>query len=124
MKQPMFQARLKRDKDGFPVLLPGHTMFTSTGDRAWIQGRADTMENLAHMLVRQLQGPVQDATGLTGHYDFTLKWLPGNNRPDADPGLTLDGAAVATRLDVTPYEGFGGSSGGGPRGKNADGELS
>jgi uncharacterized protein (TIGR03435 family) len=25
------------DKDGFPVLLPGHTMFTSTGDHQWIR---------------------------------------------------------------------------------------
>ena len=82
----------KVDKDGFPVLLPGRTMMTSTGDRAWIQGSADTMEHLARMLAGQLDSPVQDKTGLTGNYDFTLKWLPGNNRSDADPGLTMEGA--------------------------------
>jgi uncharacterized protein (TIGR03435 family) len=44
------------------------------------------------MLAGQLQAPVQDATGLTGKYDFTLKWVPNMLRPDADPGLGLEGA--------------------------------
>ncbi len=91
---------VKLDKDGFPVLIPGNTMSTSTGDRAWIQGSADTMEHFARMLASQLQAPVQDATGLAGKYDFTLKWSPGNNRPDADPGMTLEGA-LPSQLGLT-----------------------
>jgi uncharacterized protein (TIGR03435 family) len=85
-------VKVKLDKDGFPVLLPGNTTSTSTGDRAWIQGSADTMDHLAGLLAIQLQAPVQDATGLSGKYDFTINWTPGNNRPDADPGMTLEGA--------------------------------
>jgi uncharacterized protein (TIGR03435 family) len=88
------------DKDGFPVLLPGHTMFTSTGDHQWIEASADTMEHLAQMLAGQLQAPVQDATGLTGKYDFTLKWLPNILRPDSDPGLGLEGA-LPSQLGLT-----------------------
>jgi len=93
-------AEMKLDKDGFPVLLPGHTALTSTGTRITIQGSADTMEHLGQLLAGQLQGPVQDATGLTGKYDYTLKWLPGNSGPDADPGLTLEGA-LPSQLGLT-----------------------
>ncbi len=75
-------------------------MFTSTGDHYWIQSSADTMEHLAQMLASQLQAPFQDATGLTGKYDFTLKWLPNSLRPDADLGLSLE-AALPEQLGLT-----------------------
>jgi uncharacterized protein (TIGR03435 family) len=88
------------DKDGFPVLRRGQTMFTSTGNRAQIRSSADTMEHLAQMLSGQLQAPVQDATGLTGHYDFTMKWIPGTLRPEDDPGLSLE-SALPQQLGLT-----------------------
>jgi uncharacterized protein (TIGR03435 family) len=88
------------DKDGFPVLSPGQTMFVSTGNRAQIRSSADTMEHFAGTLAGQLQAPVQDATGLTGHYDFTMNWIPGNLRPEDDPGLTLE-IALPQQLGLT-----------------------
>jgi uncharacterized protein (TIGR03435 family) len=88
------------DKDGFPVLRPGYMGFRSTGNRAQIQSSADTMEHFATMLTGQLAAPVQDATGLAGYYDFTLKWVPGIPRPEDDPGLTLEGA-LPSQLGLT-----------------------
>jgi uncharacterized protein (TIGR03435 family) len=88
------------DKDGFPVLLPGHTIYKSTGDHASIQASADTMEHLAQMLAGQLQAPVQDATGLTGKYDYTLRLIPGTPRPEDDPGLSLE-SALPQQLGLT-----------------------
>lgn len=88
------------DKDGFPVLLPGQTMYKSTGNHAQIQSSADTMEHFATMLAGQLQAPVQDATGLTGRYDFTLKWIPGTLKAEDDPGLSLE-SALPQQLGLT-----------------------
>jgi len=40
-----------------------------------------SMENLSRLLSLQLRRPVIDKTGLTGNYDFTLKWAPDQNTP-------------------------------------------
>jgi len=52
------------------------------------------MSMFADVLSRQLGRPVVDKTGLTGKYDFTLKWTPEEHEgqmfkgagPGADPG--------------------------------------
>jgi uncharacterized protein (TIGR03435 family) len=91
---------LKRDAEGFPVLIPGRTMYAMAMDHARLQGAGETMTHFASTLAGQLSAPVTDATGLTGKYDFTLKWLPGNLRPDDDPGLSLE-AALPSQLGLT-----------------------
>jgi uncharacterized protein (TIGR03435 family) len=95
-----FPADLKRDADGFPVLLPGRTMYAIGMGHASLQGVGETMEHFASTLAGQLGAPVTDATGLTGKYDFKLRWLPGNIRPDDDPGMSLE-SAITQQLGLT-----------------------
>jgi uncharacterized protein (TIGR03435 family) len=48
-----------------------------------------TLQPLVEQLSMQLGRSVVDKTGLTGHYDFTLKWTPAEKQPDV---LEQDGA--------------------------------
>jgi len=98
--EPSFAGGLKKDDEGFPVLPPGHTMYAIAMNRARLQGVGETMEHFASTLAGQLNAPVVDSTGLTGKYDFTLKWLPGNLRPEDDPGLSLE-SALPIQLGLT-----------------------
>lgn len=91
---------LKRDDEGFPVLPPGQTMYAFAMNHARLQGASETMEHFASTLAGQLNAPVVDATGLIGKYDFVLKWIPGNLRPEDDPGLTLE-SALLQQLGLT-----------------------
>jgi bla regulator protein blaR1 len=97
---PSFAGGIKRDDEGFPILTPGHTMYAIAMDHARLQGVSETMEHFAATLSGQLSAPVTDATGLTGKYDFTFQWLPGNLRPDDDPGLSLE-SALPQQLGLT-----------------------
>ena len=45
-------------------------------ERGLIAGQAIPVAYLAHELTQQLGRMVVDKTGLTGKYDFTLKWTP------------------------------------------------
>jgi uncharacterized protein (TIGR03435 family) len=51
------------------------------------------MTGLANTLSGLLGNPVQDETGLTGMYDFTLEWMPDSA---AQPG---DGALLTALQD-------------------------
>jgi uncharacterized protein (TIGR03435 family) len=54
-----------------------------------ISGRQTEMSTLIYFLSVQLGRPITDETGLTGKYDFTLKWDPdGPDLPD-DGGVPL-----------------------------------
>lgn len=97
---PAWLNGTKKDGEGFPVPPPGVTMYVSTGDRATLQGAGETMEQLTSTLAGQLSAPVKDATGLTGKYDFTLRFIPGSLRPDQDPGLNLE-SALPQQLGLT-----------------------
>jgi uncharacterized protein (TIGR03435 family) len=91
---------LKKDDDGFPVLPPGHTTYAFAMNHARLQGAGETMEHFVSTLTGQLSAPVVDVTGLTGKYDFTLKWIAGNLRPEDDPGLSLE-SALPQQLGLT-----------------------
>ena len=80
-------GRLERDRDGFPILSGGMTMAIVHG-HARIRSDHQTMEWFARMLSGQLQGPVVDATGLKGKYDFVLSWSFEDN--NAAGGSQLD----------------------------------
>jgi uncharacterized protein (TIGR03435 family) len=84
---------VKKDEDGFPVIPdedPRPMMSAIDGPR-WVQrfGRR-TMEQLAHYVETLVDRPVNDATGLTANYDFTLKWINNRGRrSDDDNGPTI-----------------------------------
>jgi uncharacterized protein (TIGR03435 family) len=55
--------------------------------KGWIQTSRTTVAELASVLARSLDANVEDATGITGLFDFQLRWSPDDS-PDA-PGPTL-----------------------------------
>jgi uncharacterized protein (TIGR03435 family) len=78
---------LQRDKDGFPILTAGTTMAVVPG-HARMRSDHQTMAWLTRMLTGQLQGPVVDATGLKGKYDFLVSWsFEENNAHDGSAML-------------------------------------
>jgi uncharacterized protein (TIGR03435 family) len=109
--------------DGFPAMPKGTTMSAIPG-HARIRSEQRTMEWFARMLAGQLQGPVVDATALTGKYDFMVSWAFGPKDSEtgedyrsallhavqAQLGLRLEekkGKAevvVVDRLEKTPTE--------------------
>jgi uncharacterized protein (TIGR03435 family) len=62
------------------------------GDGGPVTGQAIPVANLVHLLARQLGRTVVDKTGLTGNYDFTLKWAPDESQgpPGMDNGSPPD----------------------------------
>jgi len=75
-------------KDGFPEIPRGRTGSVSIGGpNGMVTQRVERgmMRGLAAMLSVQVERPVIDATGLTGRYDYTLKFVrPGMAGPGAD----------------------------------------
>jgi bla regulator protein BlaR1 len=79
--------------------------------RGYIISNGGDMHELVSLLSSQLQKPVADKTGLTGKYDFTLRWateqlslVPGT--PTGDPGnlpsiFTALREQLGLRLDST-----------------------
>ena len=65
-----------------------------------LTGQGIPLSSLARLLTQQLGSTVQDKTGLTGKYDFTLQWTPDRNAspmPGApEPGQQGPGAPAST----------------------------
>jgi uncharacterized protein (TIGR03435 family) len=62
--------------DGFPILPPGNeTVLWFLSGRVANRWRKVAMEDLVVYFADQLKAPVEDATGLTGKYDVTLKFV-------------------------------------------------
>jgi uncharacterized protein (TIGR03435 family) len=57
--------------------------------KAAMRGHLETTEQIARKLAGQVGGPIKDATGLTGKYDYTLYWSPSANRAlsATEPGV-------------------------------------
>jgi uncharacterized protein (TIGR03435 family) len=64
------------DKNGAPVLRPGGVGFATGPGERQLLGRKRSIEQLALILANELERPVVDKTGLTGNYDYTLKYAP------------------------------------------------
>lgn len=74
--------------------------------RSQIQVRKGSIERLAFTLSDILSRTVVDKTGLTGNYDFTLKWTPDEQQGTADAGPTLFTALEEQMgLKVVPSKG-------------------
>jgi uncharacterized protein (TIGR03435 family) len=56
---------------------------------------------LALWLQGQMRSPVQDKTGLTGIYDFNVKWIPVRPQRAVPPGGALNGQAPAGDSEST-----------------------
>jgi uncharacterized protein (TIGR03435 family) len=83
--------QMTHNKDGLPEFPPGVPgMFATAGgtppDRfAWVTARMQTIGSLLNMLQFQIGRPVVDKTGLTGIYDFNLRYEGGSAAsPSAD----------------------------------------
>jgi uncharacterized protein (TIGR03435 family) len=88
--------RLQRDSDGFPILAAGTTMAAIPG-HARMQSANQPIAWFIEMLSGQLQGPVVDATGLKGKYDFVLSWAYADRgSSSAEPAA---GAPPAAELE-------------------------
>jgi len=67
---------------------------------------AQNLDRFALLLSHQLGRPVENKTGLTGNFDFTLKWtpdegrgqMPGGQPPDAAPPPEANGPSIFTAL--------------------------
>ena len=94
-------GRLRRDKDGFPILGGGMTMAVVPG-HARIRSEGQTMAWFAGMLRGQLHGPVIDATGLAGKYDFELSWAFEENNADGTPASGLQDVYRSALIGALP----------------------
>jgi uncharacterized protein (TIGR03435 family) len=65
----------------------GRTGMYISGSSGAMRGQLVSMASLAQFLYRQLNRTVLDKTGLTGKYDFTLKWTPDQNQVQSPPGV-------------------------------------
>jgi uncharacterized protein (TIGR03435 family) len=83
----------KMDKDGFPIIPPEDPrpmMFAMEGPRSVQRFGQRSMEQLAGYVATLVDRPVEDATGLKGKYDFTLKWMNDRLlRPGDDSGPNI-----------------------------------
>jgi uncharacterized protein (TIGR03435 family) len=64
---------MARDGDGYPILSPSMTLAIAY-DHARLRSDNQSMEWFIGMVKQYLGGPVTDATGLKGTYDFVLSW--------------------------------------------------
>jgi uncharacterized protein (TIGR03435 family) len=67
--------------------------------RGHLESTGTTTETLAHILAQQLGRTVEDKTGLTGNYDYTLQWTPD------DVGTPMGGDAGPGKGDISPDAG-------------------
>jgi uncharacterized protein (TIGR03435 family) len=94
-KEAPLSGAMARDKDGFPILPAGASMALVPG-HARIRSDNQPISWFIQMLSGQLQGPVVDATGLSGKYDFLLSWAFDDNASGS-----ADGSVSASAPD--PY---------------------
>ena len=90
---------LQRDKEGFPILAHGEdTMAIMGGKARWVSPQC-TMDQIANMMVNQLNAPVTDATGLTGKYDVNMFWEAGGFSNGVLRAAPAGAEPVASELD-------------------------
>jgi len=76
--------------DGYPIPPPGNQKWMAImRDKAVMRGHNETTAQMASAFSSQVGGPVNDATGLTGNYDYLLYW-------STSTGRSLSAAAPAT----------------------------
>ena len=86
---------MKRKAIGIFVERPG----------ARLVGKNVTMAQLANSLINELGGPVVDATGITGAFDFDVLFAPKNWPPDSEFSPPLLPKALREELGLTIEKG-------------------
>jgi hypothetical protein len=72
---------------------------TVDGNGGVLRGGGQTMTDLAENLTGRVNQPVIDRTGLTGRYDFVLRWTPDNfQNATGKSGPSTDGTPIVTAL--------------------------
>jgi uncharacterized protein (TIGR03435 family) len=84
--------KLSEVKEGDPGSGPGSTRV----DRGLIKGHNVSVSDLARFLQSELGRPVEDATGLTGKYDYKLEWVPDESQPNSGGEAAPPGAEGPT----------------------------
>ncbi|HEY4361499.1 MAG TPA: M56 family metallopeptidase [Bryobacteraceae bacterium] len=74
--QPANAVPPKIGADGFPIPPPGNRSWMGVAPgKMVIRGHNETLTEMARTIgPRTLDGPMMDATGLTGKYDYTISW--------------------------------------------------
>jgi uncharacterized protein (TIGR03435 family) len=62
-----------------------------------IEGKQRSISELKDALVKMVDRPVEDRTGLTGRYDLKLEWNPQELATQGTPGTT-EGPSLFTAL--------------------------
>jgi uncharacterized protein (TIGR03435 family) len=79
---------------------PPPLVFVLSPEGIWLPGRDATMAELASVFQRAaLDRPVIDKTGLSGRYDFDLKWTPDETQFDGN-AVKVPGAADSGKPDL------------------------
>lgn len=107
---PMPNSALTSGADGFPEVPPGRSGTAGMNGKTTSRMVRGTMATLASSLSRQVGRPVIDKTGLTGRYDYVLKFImragisPPSPGPDgalpADPEGPSMAAAIQEQLGL------------------------
>lgn len=90
-----------RGIDGGPAG-PGGMQIGGRGGVTIMTAQAVTMSSLADYLIRATNRTVQDKTGLTGKYDFTLRWVWEDSDSDSSAALRPDRGDAATGTPAPP----------------------
>jgi uncharacterized protein (TIGR03435 family) len=105
---------MTRNKDRlpeFPPGVPGMLALPVSGG-AWVTARMQTIANLLQMLQSQIGRPVVDKTGVTGIYDFNLRFAPesagaggaGSAASAEPPSVALSAASDPAPSLFTAFE--------------------
>lgn len=77
-----------------------------TGDSTYLTGKATSLASLVGALAEHLDRPVLDQTGLTGKYNFTVKWTtaPGPKGSVAAAQTMVEDVQKQLGLEIVPEE--------------------
>src|SRR5262249_15039307 len=73
-------------KDGRPIPRPGGIMFTMGPGPREVTARKQSIAQMAASFAIDVGRPVVDKTGLTGEYDYTMRYTPNVAQPQAEAG--------------------------------------
>jgi uncharacterized protein (TIGR03435 family) len=87
------------------VMRKGKIGITMWKEGAHLIGKGVTMTQLAGMLIGPMDGPVVDATGIEGTFDFDVVFAPANWPPDSEFSPPFLAAALKNELGLTIEKG-------------------